>query len=318
MSCARWGRDRGRGRAAEEEPAVREESSKREKERERRGQVRVLESFLRANTDLSTRRHSWKRNLIREKLNSFKCTSRPLFAPLSLSLSLSLSSSPPHAPARQFTTRSPAPPVGTFSFLFRLLPLSATHLYSVNPFHCENVVLQSALLPSSPAPSVFTSLACFHRFTFFYALLEDAPLPCRRSLLSLSLSLSLYRRKLALSLFFYYSRSSLARRTALFDESSRSTSGYLTSLINGRRKILGFSLFRGTRPSSEARKVKWNLLLFTFACEAGSEGSRCNDTKLRDHNSGCTIIPDVVSRVYRRCFCLFHFIALPGASVFAV
>lgn len=42
---------------------------------------RALESFLRANTDLSTRRHSWKRNLIREKLNSFKCTSRPLFAP---------------------------------------------------------------------------------------------------------------------------------------------------------------------------------------------------------------------------------------------
>jgi len=311
MSCARWGRDRGRGRAAEEEPAVREESSKREKERERRGQVRVLESFLRANTDLSTRRHSWKRNLIREKLNSFKCTSRPLFAPY-------LSSRPPPSRWSSSLSLSLAPPVGTFSFLFRLLPLSATHLYSVNPFHCENVVLQSALLPSSPAPSVFTSLACFHRFTFFYALLEDAPLPCRRSLLSLSLSLSLYRRKLALSLFFYYSRSSLARRTALFDESSRSTSGYLTSLINGRRKILGFSLFRGTRPSSEARKVKWNLLLFTFACEAGSEGSRCNDTKLRDHNSGCTIIPDVVSRVYRRCFCLFHFIALPGASVFAV
>lgn len=54
----------------------------REKEKERGGErFRALESFLRANTDLSTRRHSWKRNLIREKLNSFKCTSRSLFAP---------------------------------------------------------------------------------------------------------------------------------------------------------------------------------------------------------------------------------------------
>lgn len=31
--------------------------------------------------------------------------------------------------------------------LFRLLLLSATHLYSVNPFHCENVVLQFTLSP---------------------------------------------------------------------------------------------------------------------------------------------------------------------------
>lgn len=64
---------------AEEEPAIREE---RRKEKEKiGGRFRALESFLRANTDLSTRRHSWKRNLIREKLNSFKCTSRPVFNP---------------------------------------------------------------------------------------------------------------------------------------------------------------------------------------------------------------------------------------------
>lgn len=53
----------------------------REKEREEKSLSLSLESFLQANTDLSTRCHLWKRNLIREKLNSFKCTSCSLLAP---------------------------------------------------------------------------------------------------------------------------------------------------------------------------------------------------------------------------------------------
>jgi len=243
----------------------------------------------------------------------------------SSSLSLSLSS-PPRDPARQFTTRSH--PVGAYSFLFRLLPLSATHLYSVNPFHCENVVLQSALpltpplpLPSSPAPFLAGPLVA-RRASAAYLFLcaargRSASLSAFSSSslflsppLSLSLSLSLSGETPAQPSFLsLHSRSSLTRRTALLDESSRSTSGYLTPLINGRRKTLGFGLFRGTRPSSEARKVKWSLSLFTFAREAGSGDSRCNDTKSRDRNSGCIIIPDVVSRVYRRCS-LVYFISL--------
>lgn len=124
---------------------------------ERRGRgrergFRALESFLRANTDLSTRRHSWKRNLIREKLNSFKCTSRPLFASYlpppfartSFTLCLLIPSS---SPPREFATPRASSSLSATSFLFRLLLLSATHLYSVNPFHCENVVLQFILPP---------------------------------------------------------------------------------------------------------------------------------------------------------------------------
>lgn len=42
-----------------------------------KGSLEYSTHFSRANTDLSTRLHSRKRNLIREKLNSFKCTSPP-------------------------------------------------------------------------------------------------------------------------------------------------------------------------------------------------------------------------------------------------
>lgn len=144
---------------------------KREKERKRgeEGRFRALESFLQANTDLSTQRHSWKRNLIREKLNSFKCTSRPLFTPY-----LPPPLFPPALTSLSFASLLLLPPLGVcnppeqptwfflsllllllllfrrlflFLPLFRLLLLSATHLYSVNPFHCENVVLQFTLSP---------------------------------------------------------------------------------------------------------------------------------------------------------------------------
>jgi len=203
----------------------------------------------------------------------------PPFFP-SFSFSLSFPSSSPHAPARSLQLARPL--LLAFSFLFRLLPLSATHLCSVNPFHCENVVLQSALSPtppSSPAPFVFSlvlsSLACLHRLSF-------STLCYSRTLCFLvgvsfffSLSLSLYLEETLVQPSFpsLHSRSSFARCTVLFDESSRSTSGYLTPLINGDVRL----------SDSEARKVEWSLSLLTFACEAGSGGFRCNDTKPRDH-----------------------------------
>lgn len=90
---------------------------------------------------LDSRRHSWKRNLIREKLNSFKCTSPLLlFHPSSFQgipyLSLSLSLARPR----------------------RLAPFSPT--LTANPSHRENVVLQFTLsfLPP-PLTSVSTLLS---------------------------------------------------------------------------------------------------------------------------------------------------------------
>lgn len=156
----------------------------RERERRKEERFQALESFLQANTDLSTQRHSWKRNLIREKLNSFKCTSRPLFAPYLPPSSRPyqlLSPLPPysHSPAA-WSLQPPERPTWFLLFLlrclflfrplFRLLLLSATHLYSVNPFHCENVVLQFTLYPHPlPRPPVLPILSrsfspCFPPF----------------------------------------------------------------------------------------------------------------------------------------------------------
>lgn len=209
----------------------------RKRARERKGgeRFRALESFLRANTDLSTRRHSWKRNLIREKLNSFKCTSRSLFAP-------SIYPLPPVPllpPSLRPLTPSPSPvPFGVcnppslvllvFRRLFRLLLLSATHLYSVNPFHCENVVLQFTFPLSLPSYPPYSSRhsplpLCFSRYLSlclppFYASFKDVPLSRSPPPLFFP-SLSLHQRDLPprISFLSLYSRLSIARR-ALFPE----------------------------------------------------------------------------------------------------
>lgn len=81
------------------------------------------------------------------------------------------------------------PPSVLFVFrrLFRLLLLSATHLYSVNPFHCENVVLQFTfplLLPLFLLilPSLFLSIFSVFLLSFslhfpsFYVSFKDVPL----------------------------------------------------------------------------------------------------------------------------------------------
>lgn len=174
----------------------------REKEKERGGErFRALESFLRANTDLSTRRHSWKRNLIREKLNSFKCTSRSLFAPYL--------PSPTYTTAFLFISYPLLLSFGVFNPLSILLvppPLSTLAPFSYpfilsQPFslrkrrsaiHYSSSFLFFLLLsfnspPSLPSPSPLSpSLFLLpSSFLFFNASFKDVSFPCLRSLFSL-------------------------------------------------------------------------------------------------------------------------------------
>lgn len=176
------------------ELAVERKKRMREKEKERGGErFRALESFLRANTDLSTRRHSWKRNLIREKLNSFKCTSRSLFAPYL--------PSPTYTTASFFISYPLLLSFGVFNPLSILLvppPLSTLAPFSYplilsQPFslrkrrsaiHHSSSFLFFLLLsfnsPPSPPP-----LSSFFPFPFFNASFKDVSLPCLHSLFSL-------------------------------------------------------------------------------------------------------------------------------------
>lgn len=150
-----------------------------------------------------------------------------------------------------------------FRRLFRLLLLSATHLYSVNPFHCENVVLQFTfplLLPLFLLilPSLFLSIFSvffvifFSLFSFFLCIVQG------RSTFSFFFSPFLYISETSRSRFLFYhsipDRASPVARS--FSKSDCSTSDYLTLLINSRYKSLRFSLFHGTRPPLEARKIK--------------------------------------------------------------
>jgi len=155
-----------------------------------------------------------------------------------------------------------------------------THLYSVNPFHCENVVLQFTFplpLPSCRPSFLFLSISflCFFVVSLFVSLpLFLPPFPLLLSfffmhrsrtfyLLAFSFfSLSLHQRNLLLQVSFLslYSRLNIAvART--FSKSNCLTSGYLIPLINSRYKSLRFGLFHGTRPSLEARKIEWSFLL---------------------------------------------------------
>lgn len=177
----------------------------RERKRSEEGRFRALESFLQANTDLSTQRHSWKRNLIREKLNSFKCTSRPLFTPY-----LPPPLFPPTPTSLSFASLLPLPPFEvcnpaeqpTWFFLLLLLRLSlSSPLSTLAPFSYLLILSQPfSLRKRRSAIHPFSSPSLFHLYSLFsltlslfvvlsslfYAPLEDAPIPCQRSLLFLS------------------------------------------------------------------------------------------------------------------------------------
>ena len=191
----------------------------REKEKQRGGErFRALESFLRANTDLSTRRHSWKRNLIREKLNSFKCTSRSLFTPYL--------PSPTYTTASLFISYPLLLSFGVFNPLSILLvppPLSTLAPFSYpfilsQPFslrkrrsaiHYSSSFLFFLLLsfnsplslspppPLSPPPSFFFFPLSF----FFNASFKDVSFLCLRSLFSLFF---FYIRETSFFKFLFY------------------------------------------------------------------------------------------------------------------
>lgn len=163
----------------------REKEKKKERKREKEERFRALESFLRANTDLSTRRHSWKRNLIREKLNSFKCTSRPLFAPYL----------PPIAHT-SFSLCLPIPPLGFCNPLNVLLALGRLLLVSLSTL----APFSYPLILSQPF-SLRKRRSAIHPFSSFFFL--SFPFSFRVSPLSLSL-LFLYaarERFISLSMF---------------------------------------------------------------------------------------------------------------------
>lgn len=166
----------------------------RRKRKGKRGErFQALESFLRANTDLSTRRHSWKRNLIREKLNSFKCTSRSLFAsylpsPAYTVASLFVSLLPPSIRSLQPSERPSRfpPPLSTLApFNYPLIlivsqPFSLRKRRSAIHFFSSSFFLSFPPLPPlSLSPlSLALSLPLFLLSFFFYALFKDVPLPC--------------------------------------------------------------------------------------------------------------------------------------------
>lgn len=244
--------------------------------KEKRGErFRALELFLRVNTDLSTRRHSWKRNLIREKLNSFKCTSRSLFTPLSPLLSIlsclcccfplrllippllwSLQS-PEHPP------RFP-PPLSTLAPFSYPLILSQSTL-----FHCENVVRQfTSPFPLSsylsyPFPFYFLSVwfvASLSLSPFLLFMFKDVPLFLLFSFFPLSLS-----EKPPFPDFFSITLFPIEHCPSHALSRNCSTSSYLTLLINSWHKSLRFSLFHSTRPSLEARKIESGACRFLLS-----------------------------------------------------
>lgn len=98
-----------------------------------------------------------------------------------------------------------------FRHLFRLLLLSATHLYSVNPFHCENVVLQFTFplpLPSYPSFLFLSIFSLFFLLFLSFSLLFFLCVVQGRSTFLFSFSPFLYIRETLLShsrFLFYHS-----------------------------------------------------------------------------------------------------------------
>lgn len=176
----------------------------RKKEREGGEWFRALESFLRTNTDLSTRRHSWKRNLIREKLNSFKCTSRSLFAPYLPSLSPVplFPSSSPYSPAPLIRSLQPPERPPRFpSPLSTLAPFSYPLILS-QPFSLRKrrSASSSSFLSFLSFPFHFLSVSLSLSFSSFLCVVQGRS----TSLLAFFFSPFLYIRKTSCFKFLFY------------------------------------------------------------------------------------------------------------------
>lgn len=260
-------------RQAEEEPAVREEKGKEEKEG--RDRFRALESFspsqhrpLNSTPLVETKSDTRKAKLLQMyKPSSVRFLSLPSLAHTDFSLFVSLfpplgSLQPPERPFLVSRRRFLVP---SFDFCsFQLLTYTQSTLFIAKTSFCN-----------SPFPLPSSSVSRFFSAPLAGPLCAFLPFfPCSRTfhflVSDLFSPLSQHQRKLLPSFLSLHSRSRFARVSLFPEGSSRLTSDYLTPLINSRPKSLGFGLFHDTRPSLKTRKVEWCLSLFTSFCERRS------------------------------------------------
>lgn len=174
---------------------------------------------------------------------------------------LSPSSSYPFFASRSL--QSPERPLRFPPPLSTLAPFSYPLILS-QPFSlrkCRSAIhlsSSSSSLPSYPSFSFPFHFLCFFCYLFLSIFLLFMYRSRTFHFLVLFFSPFLYIRETSRSRFLFYhsipDRASPVARS--FSKSDCSTSDYLTLLINSRYKSLRFSLFHGTRPPLEARKIK--------------------------------------------------------------